>query len=177
MRKALSEMSKTSQRIELVLICMMVILAWFPSYIAAQEIGVDGGGPQPPPVDISLTVENTTIAENDEVVLYLKVMPLEDMHLDISCVLPEGAVPVKGHGIMVQPYIGRIAYNFDDPFTDTLKQRNSVTVFVGPVVGGQMKEFAIRVVMAETGAHEFIAIVKALAKWGVKEEKFVVNIN
>ena len=110
-------------------------------------------------------------------VLHLEVTPLEDMHLDISCVLPEGVIPVMDPGIMIQPYVGRSMLNLDDSFIDMPMQRDVVVLSVGPVVGGQMKEFVFRVTIPEAGSYEFIAVVEALAKWGVKREKLIVNVN
>ena len=160
------------------LIFFLTVVAWImnSSYVVAQEIGIDMRGPQPPPVEISLTMENTAVAPGDDIVLHLEVTPLEDMHLDIRCVLPEGVVPAIDPGIMIQPYMGRSMF-LDDPFTDMPVQRDSVVLSVGPVVGGQMKEFVFRVTIPAAGSYEFIAVVEALAKWGIKEEVLVIGVN
>lgn len=161
---------KRSLRIESIIAVLLLFSLFCQVYADASS------GPQPPPVEISLTTENINVAPGDEVVLHLKVTPLEDMHLDISCVLPEGVMPVMVPGIMLRPYMERDMHRFDDPFMGMPMQRDAVVLSVGPVVGGQMREFAFRVIIPETGNYEFIAVIEALAKWGIKEKNLIIEV-
>lgn len=129
------------------------------------------GGRLPPPVDIEATTENTPQV-NQEVTLIIRVNPLEDMHADISCLLPEGVKAVRQEGIMVQPCMDRYLHE-----GHTEKRYNeAVGLWVGPMQGNTIKEFRFKVVMLEKEKYEFIVRFEALAKWGVKEQVFVIDL-
>jgi hypothetical protein len=138
---------------------------------ATQNVEGNTGGPLPPPVNIEFTVVNTPQA-GEETMLKVIVTPLEDMHADISCVLPEGVRLVMEEGLMLHPYMDRHLYNEQEfPL-----HREAIGLWVGPLAGGESKEFAFRVVISDRGSYGFLAIVEALSKWGIKKEVLVIDI-
>lgn len=160
-------MRKISKSIQSIFLVTGVIWAIFSFCAFTQE----GGGPLPPPVEIEFTTENTPRV-GEEVTLRLKVTPLEDMHADISCLLPEGIRPIREKGIIVRPCMDREWHRREQQ----TRYMEAVELWVGPLEGGITKEFVFRVVIPDKERYELIARVEALAKWGVKEEVLVIDI-
>ena len=164
-------MKKISRSIPLTLLTIWLSWAILCSCGLAQEIGAGAAGPQSPPVDITFTV-GTIFRVGEEVELKIKVTPQEDMHADISCLLPRGIEPVREEAVIVRPYRGRYPHD--------IKRRTNymeaVALWTGPLEGGRTKEFSFRVVIPDKERYEFIARVQALAKWGVKEKSVIIDI-
>ncbi len=164
-------MKKTSSLIFLAFFVLGIILRIFSSIGFAQTPVTSANAPQPPPVDIVFTAVNTPIA-GQELILTLKVTPLEDMHADISCLLPEGVEPIREDGIMVRPYMDRQPHNQEQQ----IRYRYAIGLWVGPLTANTAKEFTFRVKASDKGNYGLIAHVEALAKWGIKEEPLAINI-
>ena len=164
-------MKKIPKILSLVFAAPIIIWTIFLSQGFTQDIGTSSGGLQPPPIDIAFTLENSPQA-GQEAVLKLKVIPFEDMHADISCLLPEGIEPVREAGVMVRPY--------EEKHWRNRQQQPShievVQLWVGPLTAGTTKEFVFRVKVPDKERYELIARVEALAKWGIKEEVLVIEI-
>ena len=144
--------------------------------ISTHSVTAENGGPLPPPVEIAFTLENAPQA-GGEAILKLIVTPLEDMHLDISCALPEGVMPVMEPGIRLQPYENRDINSMEAPTIFQPMYKEAVGLWVGPVTAGQTKEFVFSITITESGNYEFVAVVEALAKWGVKQEILALDVN
>ncbi|MEK6714495.1 MAG: hypothetical protein AABY43_00405 [Candidatus Omnitrophota bacterium] len=129
--------------------------------------------PLPPPVNIEFTTENAPSIDT-ETVLKLKVTPQEDMHADISCLLPEGIEPIRKEGIIILPYDDRGQFFSDGPNQPVYTQK--IELWVGPLETGIAKEFTFRVIISDKNKYELIAVVEALAKWGIKEQSLVMDI-
>jgi hypothetical protein len=127
-------------------------------------------------VEISFTMENTTILAGDEIVLHLNVLPFEYGHLEISCILPEGVMPVMEPGVIVRPYEEREHDIVGDPLADLSEQRYEIILWAGPVFGSENKGFIVRPTIPKTGSYEFAAIVKSLGQWGIKKEKLLIHV-
>lgn len=151
----------------------IILTIFFPSTFAQE-----GGGPLPPPVEIEFTAENTPIV-GEEVTLKLIVIPLEDIHADISCLLPEGVRLVE-EGVTVcrhNPHddIGRYLYGFD--IEDRLRYTREVQLWSGPLEGRITKEFFLQVVVPDKKRYELIIQVEILGEWLVKEKSVVIDID
>lgn len=145
----------------------VIILTVISSYVFAQETG----GPPPPPIDVKITAENIPQV-GEEVKLKIEVIPQEDMHIDIRCLLPEGIRLVEKKGFMVRPCIGRERYRKE---TQT-RYREAVGLWVGPLEGGITREFVFRVMIPDKKRYPFVVCVDALARWGSKEEILIIDI-
>lgn len=113
----------------------MMIAGLIVPMVFAQSDDIERSGPLPPPVDIEVTTENTPQV-NQEVTLIIRVNPLEDIHADISCLLPEGVNVVRHEGIMVQPCMDR--YQPED--TAEKRYNEAVGLWVGPMQANTVKE-------------------------------------
>ncbi|MGE5279452.1 MAG: hypothetical protein ACM3L6_01740 [Deltaproteobacteria bacterium] len=118
-----------------------------------------------PPVDIQFTFENTPMVEG-EALLKVTVMPQEDMHVDISCLLPEGVEAVLNQGVSVRPHEESHGIDSDLSFS----YKDEIILWVGPLKAGEPKEFLFKVKFLGSQNHELVARIKALAKWGVKDQ-------
>lgn len=147
------------------LICGMLLFS-----VIAQGAESAVERPLSPPVNIEFSIDSTPKL-GEEVTLRLTITPLEDMHAEISCLLPEGVEVIREKGIMVRPYRERFHTAQKLPM-----YRQAVVLSVGPLKGGITKEFVFRAKVSKVGQYELIAQLKALAKWGVKEEFLVLNI-
>ncbi|TBR18799.1 hypothetical protein EPO66_01135 [bacterium] len=164
-------MKKTLSLLFLSLFLLGIISALPSSIIFAQIPGSSDSGIPTPPVNIIFTTQNTPQIDV-ETTLILKVTPLEDMHADISCFLPEGIEPVRENGILARPYANRQQHNQGQQ----PRYRYAIELWVGPLSAGITKEFTFRVKVPDNKRYELLARVEALAKWGVKEEPLVINI-
>ena len=164
-------MKKISKFTQSIFLVTGVIWAILSSYGLAQEIGTGAAGPLSPPVDIEFSVGNIS-GVGEEVELKIKVTPQEDMHVDISCLLPWGIEPIRERGVMVRPYRSREPYDIERE----MRYMEAIQLWVGPLEAGVTKEFSFRVVIPDKERYEFIARVEALAKWGVKEKVFGIEI-
>lgn len=164
-------MTKRPKAILLLLLAIGVSWVMPCPYGLAQEIGLAAAGPQPPPVEINFSI-GTIYRVGEEVELKIKVTPKEDMHADISCLLPWGIEPVREEGLMLRPYIGR----YPPDIQRQSRYRQEVALWLGPLAGGIAKEFSFRVVIPDKERYEFIARVQALAKWGLKEKSLIIDI-
>jgi hypothetical protein len=54
--------------------------------------------------------------------------------------------------------------------------RFAAGLWVGPLRAGKTKEFIFHIKIAQKGSYQLVCIVDALAKWGVKEQPLIVNI-
>lgn len=146
---------------------IVVILAIVSFSVFAQE-SVE---PLPPPIEIIFITENVPQLDS-ETVLKLRATPLEDMHAEITCFLPEGIEPVREKGILVRPYINdRDMLNIEQ----AIKYTEVVDLWIGQLRAGITKEFSFRVIIHNKERYKLIARVAALEKWGEKEA--VLNIN
>ncbi|MFH1622390.1 MAG: hypothetical protein ABIA97_04635 [Candidatus Omnitrophota bacterium] len=150
------------------------IVSWL-FILNTNNVTANSNGPMAPPLDIAFTLDNTPQV-GGEAVLKLIVTPLEDMHLDISCALPDGVMPVMESGIRLQPYENRDINNMEAPTIYQPMCKEVVGLWVGPVAAGQTKEFVFSVTITESGNYEFVAVIEALAKWGIKQEVLIINI-
>lgn len=148
----------------------LMLLVIGVTFVVSSYIFVQESGPLPPPVDIEFTMEDIPRV-GEEVTLRLKVTPQEDMHADISCLLPEGIESIREKGLMVRPYRDR-RYGEQQQ----TRYRQAIELWVGPLKGGATKEFVFRVKVPDKERYELIARAEALAKWGVKEEILVIDI-
>jgi hypothetical protein len=162
------------RQIQIIIFFLGVLLNICPSRCLAQSI--ESGGILPPPVDITLTTQNIP-AIGEAVTVVLRVTPLEDMHADIRCLLPEGVKPVMDPGLMVHLYEDRYLQSEQAFASYPPVQREVIGLWVGPLPAGETKELVFRVTITEAGTYEFTAVVEALAKWGIKEETLSININ
>lgn len=95
------------------------------------------------------------------------------MHVEITCLLPEGIEPVREKGILVRPYTdNREGRNIDQ----AMKYTEAVDLLVGELNAGITKEFSFRVVIHNKQKYEIIARVSALVKWGEKEEVLKIDM-
>ena len=129
------------------------------------------GEPQPPPVNIEISMR-TISKVGGTVELKIKVTPEEDMHADISCLLPEGIKPVREKGVIVRPCMEREGLDLQQQ----TRYMEAIELWVGPLEAGATKEFSFQVLIPDKEKYEFIARVEALAKWGVKERVFAVQL-
>ncbi len=139
-----------------------------------RQIAASTGEPSSPPVNIEFTLENTP-SVGEEAVLKLTVTPLEDMHADISCLLPEGIEVGREQGVMVRPYMGM---GLEEPLFHEQEQiiyTEVIELYVGLLKANITKEFTFRVIISDNQTYELIARVDALAKWGVKQKNLVIN--
>ena len=164
-------MPKTSKSIFPVFILTSLIWIIFSS-VLAQEISPAPARPLPPPIDIEFDAETTPIA-GEETELKLKIIPLENMHTDISCLLPQGVEPVREEGAIVQP-CRQEHLLYSQPETIYIE---AIRLWVGPLKANIAKEFTFRVIIPDKQKYELIARVEALAKWGVKEVILTIDIN
>ncbi len=136
----MSLMKKTSSLLLLAFVVLGIILTIFSFTGFAQNSGTNDNSPQSPPVDIVFTSVNSPVA-GQELTLTLKVTPLEDMHADISCLLPEGIAPIREDGIMVRPYMDRQPYNQEQQ----VRYSYAIGLWVGPLTANTAKEFTFRI--------------------------------
>ncbi len=167
MRK-ISLPSRQAGKSPFLIIGFIFIISFF--CVFTRQIAASTGGPLPPPVDINFTLENIPSVD-EEVVLKLTVTPLEDMHADISCLLPEGIQLVREQGIMVLPARDRY---FPDTSQEKTLYFEAIELYVGPLQANTTKEFTFRVIIPDNQIYELIARVEALAKWGVREEVLMI---
>lgn len=148
-------------------------IIWIISFLSvfAGEIKANTSEPLPPPIDIKFTLENVPI-EGGEAIVKLKVTPSEDMHADISCLLSEAVEPVKEGEVVVRPYVGR----HPSAGQQSTIYAETVELWVGFLEAGITKEFTFRVIIPDKNRYELIAVVEALAKWGMKEQSLVIDI-
>jgi len=142
------------------------ILTFLPSSARTQS----ASGPLPPPVEIILTHKNISESISE---ITLRMTPLEDMHVDIKCLLLEGLEGIQGNNLMIMPYIEEMP---GSGMASGVNYMESVGLLVGPISAGVTKEFVFTVKENKKQAHEIIVHVQALAKWGIKEENFIINV-
>jgi len=129
-------------------------------------------GPQAPPVDIAISAPDNAVV-GAMIPVTIKVTPSVDMHADISCLLPQGIMPVPEQGVRIMPYHPR-----GIPNIERIKQyRLIVNLWVGPMKANETKEFTFHVKAAQKGSYSLICVVQALAKWGEKEGSLTLNVN
>ena len=148
-------------------IFLLSLPIYFVSFVFCQDVE---NSMLPPPVEIQFSLENVPTA-GDEAILKLKVTPLEDMHVDISCLLPVGIESVQGYGMAIRPYENSQGINLEREMI----YREVIGLWTGPIKSGDIKEFSFRVKVLDKEKHELIARVEALAKWGIKEEILTIS--
>lgn len=125
----------------------------------------------PPPVEISFTLQNTSIP-GGLVVIKFSARATEDVHVDISCLLPEGVEVVDGgllnlrscHEIRNSEVRGPIIY------------RDEIAFYTGLVSAGATKDFYFTVRITQEGEYALIGRAQALAQWGIKEQVFKIDL-
>lgn len=147
------------------LICMLFI---FSGVIYGAEPIVEKQ--LPPPVNMEFTAENTPEA-GKEIILKLKVTPLEDMHAEISCLLPQEIEPIIDNNVRVK------LYKEKQPISQNLSvYKQKIVFYTGPLKGGIAREYLFRIKVSDIGKYELIGRAEALAKWRIKDNKLVLNI-
>ncbi len=140
-------------------------------YTFAQTPKTNDNIPLPLPVDIVFTAVNSpTIGQ--ELTLKLKVTTLEDMHVEIACLLPAGITVREDGGITVYPY--RDSHRFSRQYEG--KYDRIALFYIGPLAKGAVKEFIFHLNIPAEGKYELVGYAAALAKWGTKEEPFIIDI-
>lgn len=147
-------------------ILLLIFTLFSSSILFAQGISL----PQSPPIDIELTA-NTSLQANGQVEIRVKVTPQEDMHAQISCLLPKEAKLLKEKGVMLSLYHDKYGYNQQRQS----QYRYAARLWVGPLEKGKTKEFVFHINISN-GRYEFITVIDALAKWGTKEKSLVVDL-
>lgn len=119
----------------------------------------------PPPVDVQFT-ESRDAGQ----ALRLSVTASEAMHVDISCLLPEGVALTTQEGVALRPCDEGAA---DPSQTDTC--REAVVLWIGPLAAGEKKEFLLGVKVLDQKSHVVVARIQALARWGLREERVTLG--
>lgn len=147
---------------------------WFvfccTNFCFAQGPAVNEGIP-PPPVEVQFSLVNAPSVGADTL-LKVKVKALEDIHVDISCLLPEGIEPIQERGVTVRPYEdvgGILGQQYQTIYAEALE------LWVGLLKSGTTQEFVFRVKIPDKKKYDLIARIEALAKWGVREEVLAVT--
>jgi hypothetical protein len=145
-------------------------------FVGSSAFGQPNSGPLPPPVNIEIATASVP-KTGEEIELIIKVTPQEDMHADISCLLPEGVEPIREQGVRIMPFRENQMPINRRQLMRRMNYRFSAGLWVGPLPANQTKEFVLRVNIANPGNYELICRVDALAKWGEKEKIFTINVN
>jgi hypothetical protein len=151
-----------------VAIVLVVFFVCVHSY--AQEAGTTE--PLSPPVEIQFNLQNSPVV-GGEAKLKLTVRPLQDMHADISCLLPEWIEFVDDGTVNLRPCDENKIFDGGE----SVVYPEAVELFVGPLAAGTIKVFSFSVRINNKGIYRLIARVQALAQWGVKEEIFIIEVN
>ena len=152
------------------LVLVMLLCAFYFAPIAFSQ-DADNAIP-PPPVELQFSIDNPP-AGIGEVKLKLSLKALEDMHADISCLLPEGIEFVDNGSTNLRPSDEVKILDGDKP----VFYPEAAELFVGPMVAGTTKEFSFSVRINNKGVYKLIARAQAMAIWGIKEEVLVIEIN
>jgi hypothetical protein len=121
-------------------------------------------GPQLPPVNVEFKLMNTPQVGGDAEIKLI-VTPQEDMHIDISVLVPEGlkARPEDGFPIMPQ----------NNASMNPVSSKSSaelINFWVGPVKAKDTKEYVFHIKISEQGKHSLVAQIRDLMQYGVKQE-------
>jgi len=125
-----------------------------------------------PPVTLEYSLSGTPQA-GIPIAITIKVIPQQDMHLDINCLLPQGVQPVIEPGIRIAPYREKFTPNLE-------RQQNyhlGANLWVGPAKAGEAKQFTFHVTAAKSGSYNFVCLADALKQWGQKELDFTIDVN
>ncbi len=125
--------------------------------------------PLPPPVEITMNAS----VDADDITIMIEITPLEDMHLDLSCMLPLGVEPVISSEInlrSIEPSAISIKERIENNY------RNSIVLYVGFLPANKTATYQFKVKVSDNKEYKLIAITQALSKWGAKQETMQIGI-
>jgi hypothetical protein len=124
-----------------------------------------------PPVDLDIFYQETGSSGN-EVEIFFEITPREDLHLDISCVIPEGVEPELTKELYLRSYRPELPF---ENFKERMKYKNAVTMHAGPVKAGEMMSFSFKVRIDPSRENTFILQAKSVTQSGMQEKLLTIG--
>ena len=146
------------------------------TFIALFSSNVMAVIPPAPPVDIEFMNADASLIGRERI-LKISILPHEDIHADISCIVPDGVWLVLKPEFVVNQYL-EDDLNNELTSTNSLitSQKKIISMSTGLLPVGYRKDFIFSIIFTKKGNYELKAIVDPLSKWGIKEKTLMVNI-
>lgn len=167
--------------IKFILVCLVLTCLFFSVSVFAQD------KPLPPPVDISFNFEGIPQI-GKEVGIKVKVTPKEEMHAEITCFLPAGLEAITDkkdinlrHVRDEEPYGQRYIKDNREKVRGNKDKKQikptALCLWLGPIKANETKEYIFQVKIPDSQRYEIVCRAQAMAKWGFKDESFVIDLN
>ena len=133
------------------------------SVLALSSGELFAGLPLPPPVDITI---QKTFLSGGEIEITATIIARQDVHLDMSCLLPEGVKVIAERPVLLPGGMSSLG----NPFQPGVQRYpRALWLWAGEMKRGHRRELSFRVKVTDGKSHQLAVRAKALAEWGIKE--------